>query len=936
MTRVARTYAPSIFFDVEILEIYSRFNSKYARPFRYFIPAYWKDRKRLQQHARENKLLGYQSLLQDLSYIAALMDFRIEGDHVCEGEVETTLAQVDHFSTIAQEIPNDFEQLKKYLGYPSSGQEYLNNYIQMDIDDLVNILQHKRSQINILHDWTHLNVLFQKIDKSSLKDFVSKAMEEDILPGKWKNVYLKRLYLLALDVITRENEVLGRFTGTKHENLIELFRQRDEERIQFAKLQIVQKVRSSRPDAGWMKTGSNETALLRHEMYKKRRIKALRRLFNEIPDLLLSLKPCLMMSPYTVSQMLDPQLFNFDVVLFDEASQIPPEYAIGGIARAKQVIIAGDPKQLPPTRFFQTVEITSEEDDDIYDEFESILNEALAIGMPESPLRWHYRSRDESLIAFSNSHFYNNNLYTFPNPNSSSEQYGIKFHYVENGVYRRGTGRDNLIEAREVVKGIIEHFQKYPDKSLGIVTFSQAQKQAIDAELDRVLRDNQQLQPYFDTDQPHPFFVKNLESVQGDERDYIFFSIGFGRDEAGKFYMNFGPLNKSGGERRLNVAVTRARYGVKVYSSIQPEDIDLERTDSQGAKLLRSYLEVARDGIKAVYRDTTVEYSGEFDSPFEETVHQALVNAGLEVRSQIGVSGYRIDLAIVDPQQPGKYLLGIECDGAMYHSAATARDRDRLRQEVLEGLGWTIHRIWSRDWFKDPKNQVDKVLLKIAALQSGTYDPGIKTEAVNLPDSISLENFASPMKNANNGKPGETVPYRMARLKSFGYGAADFWRAPRIKVHQLIITVLEQEAPILETLAIKRIADAYNIRRVTQKIERRMHEDVIQLERAGRLVLKDGFLWQPNTTKICVRTYSLSEYHRSADEIPLEEIAEAAYICVQSARSIEPEHLLKEIGNIYDIRITENVRKRLIEGVRLLQKSGRITWRNDKVRLPQN
>ena len=384
-------------------------------------------------------------------------------------------------------------------------------------------------------------------------------------------------------------------------------------------------------------------------------------------------------------------------------------------------------------------------------------------------LMWHYRSREESLIAFSNYHFYDNRLYTFPNSSARSADNGISFHHVAEGVYRRGAGgRDNPVEAREVVKGIIEHFSSKPDKSLGIVTFSQAQRQTIENELDRALLDNRHLQPFFDENRSNPFFVKNLETVQGDERDHIFFSVGYGHDEAGKFIMNFGPLNREGGERRLNVAVTRARYGVRVYASIQPEDIDLDRTRSRGAQLLRSYMEVARDGLKSIYTDLSIDPDADFDSPFEEAVHRALTATGLEVRKQIGVSNYRIDLAVVDPNQPGKYLLGIECDGAMYHSAATARDRDRLRQEVLEGLGWTIHRIWSHDWWRSQSKEIEKVIERLEEIKKSPKVPAPVPKASlgwnRLPEQPVLDLGRASVRDNQRVKPKGSIPYQAARI----------------------------------------------------------------------------------------------------------------------------------------------------------------------------
>ncbi len=937
--RVARVFHPDILNEAEIVEISNRFNQRFSRALRYLIPQYWKDRKAIKCYSKEEKLPGYNAIKSDLEYVVQLLKLRKDTDYAWEDdEKQSILSKLSEFSDLAKSITQSFQQLAIDLGNPSVGQIYLFDYPKIQVEQLFLALKQRRDQIGALEQWVRLHNLIDEANNHGLDGFLSTVIQKNISVEKWVDIFKKRFYTLALDRVVGNNKVLMNFEGKEHEGAIQKFQNLDQNRIHYAKEQIINRIRANRPDASWMKTASPETSILRREMNKKRRIKPLRTLFREIPDLLLSLKPCLMMSPYTVSQLMHPNLYRFDVVLFDEASQMPSEYAVAGLVRGEQVIIAGDTKQLPPTRFFQTMEIDSEQEDDIYDEFESILNEADAIGFPSKSLKWHYRSRDEALIAFSNYQFYRNQLLTFPNSNLSSDMFGIQFHHVADGVYRRGAGkRDNVIEAREVVNGVLEHFENNPDKSLGVVTFNQSQKQTIDAVLDQALSDNPHLQKYFTTDAIYPFFVKNLESVQGDERDFIFFSVGFGKDEAGKFIMNFGPLNKAGGERRLNVAVTRARYGVRVYSSIQPEDIDLSRTKSQGAKLLRSYLEVARDGPKAAYRDLNLDRSGELESPFEIAVYNALTEAGLDVRSQIGVSGYRIDLAIVDDQQPGKYLLGIECDGAMYHSAATARDRDQLRQFVLEGLGWKIHRIWSRDWFRNSRAEVGKVLQKIEKIKQNQGQMEVESHKEIHP---TPQNDFSVQKQTNStvnhsSKPKETSPYIKAKIQRLGQGAGDFWSRSHYYNKEAILSIVSQEGPIAISMVEERMAEAWGIGRMSQKIKNKISDDISQLVRSGKIQLKDNFLFAIDQGEIQIRISSQDGYRRSIEEIPLEELAEAVYLCVKTALSITPDDLLKETARIFDFRLTDKARERLIEAAQLVQRSGRIKWREDKVRLPQ-
>jgi len=425
------------------------------------------------------------------------------------------------------------------------------------------------------------------------------------------------------------------------------------------------------------------------------------------------------MSPLSVSQFLDPEHMRFDLVIFDEASQIRPHDAVGAIFRGDQVVVVGDEKQLPPTPFFmvqgemEEIEDEAWERETVVEEMESILGECIAKLSKEYWLRWHYRSRHESLIAFSNERFYNNNLITFPSPHNGTPGFGVEFVHVPDGVYDRGGTRKNVREAQKVVELVIEHVQRWPTRSIGVVAFSEAQAEAILDDLDFQLRRHPELEPLFEESREEPFFVKSLENVQGDERDTIIISIGYGRDASGRMTLNFGPLNPAGGERRLNVLVTRARFHVIVVSSILPTDIDLSRTNSDGVRLLRDYLLYAQGELSP---DTGPPGPPRFDSPFEEQVYEALRRCGLTLHSQVGVGPYRIDLAVVHPTNPTRYCLGIECDGATYHRLRMARERDRLREQVLREMGWIIHRVWSQDWVRNRTREIEKILRKLEEL----------------------------------------------------------------------------------------------------------------------------------------------------------------------------------------------------------------------------
>ncbi|MBZ0150020.1 MAG: DNA helicase, partial [Planctomycetes bacterium] len=463
--------------------------------------------------------------------------------------------------------------------------------------------------------------------------------------------------------------------------------------------------------------------LLERELKKQRRHKPVRRLFAEIPGLLQRLSPCMLMSPLSVAQFLGRGAARFDLVVFDEASQIPMWDAVGSIGRGRSLIVVGDSRQLPPTTFFQRLAQGDEPAvDDLPEDLESVLDECGAAGLPRLFLDWHYRSRHESLIAFSNHHYYKNRLLTFPAPQAIAPGLGVRSVQVA-GVYDRAGSQQNRIEAVALVDEVVARLAD-PARarhSLGIVTFSRAQQVLIEDLLDAARRERPAIEPAF-ARADEPLFVKNLENVQGDERDTILFSICYGPDAAGKTYENYGPLNQQGGERRLNVAVTRARRELVVFTSLCAEQVAV-RTDAIGARHLRAFLDYATRGEVALAAAVAADPSSDVESPFEAAVKDALVSRGHQVHSQVGCSGYRIDLAVVDPTARGRYLLGIECDGRSYHSSATARDRDRLRAAVLQGLGWRLCRVWSTDFWQDAAGEIERIEAAIAAAAVAVAEP---------------------------------------------------------------------------------------------------------------------------------------------------------------------------------------------------------------------
>ena len=575
--------------------------------------------------------------------------------------------------------------------------------------------------VDRLQEW----VRFQQMEKDArafgLDGIIDEVRAGDYPPQEAASAFQARFYRLWVDALHQQVPLLGDFATATQERLIARFADLDRLLIRSTPDRVRNEllVHHERPVRQEGAPEASELGILLREVHKKQRHLPLRKLFAQVPWILPRIKPCLMMSPLAVSTYLDHPDLTFDLVIFDEASQVRPHDAICAIYRGRQLVVGGDPKQLPPTDFFNR---TDDDDDSTHDEegignYESLLDVCLSRGLTRKWLRWHYRSQRESLIAFSNHYFYENRLVTFPSAHEASSP-AIKFVKVPDGQFKDGV---NAVEARRVANLIMEHARDTPKLSLGVIAFSLRQQDRILHELEILRRQNPETENFYSEDGAEPFFVKNLENVQGDERDVIVLVVGYGPDEAGKIAMRFGPLNQQGGERRLNVAVTRARRAMIVVSSLGAADIDLSRTQAIGARLLRAFLDYAARGPVALGEASSGESTAV--SAFEQEVGNELARRGLSIQRQIGCGGYRIDLAVTGLQQAGEYLLGIECDGATYSSGATARDRDRLRKTILEGLGWRLVRVWSSDWVRDREKQVKRILTALETAKGAKVLP---------------------------------------------------------------------------------------------------------------------------------------------------------------------------------------------------------------------
>ena len=569
-----------------------------------------------------------------------------------------------------------------------------------------------------LRQWTAWEDARQRAAELGLGAFVA-ALRTGVVPTgaaveRFRLAYARWWLTAAVD----RSPPLRAFQRFRHEAAIEDFRRLDAVARQAATARVLGGVHHGLP-AGADVPRKSELGLLRHQMGLKRPSRSIREMIAAMPEAFGQLAPCLLMSPLSIAQYLPAEQPPFDVVVFDEASQIPTWDAIGAIARGRQTIIVGDPKQLPPTSFFgRTDDDAADDEIEEHDkDLESILDEAQAAGLPTVQLNWHYRSRHESLIAFSNRSYYGDQLVTFPA--AEAEDRGVSLMVVEGAIYDRGHSRSNRREAEAIVADAVARMQQCLTRpeaerlTYGVVTFNGQQQALIQDLFDAALREAPELEWFFADERIEPTAVKNLENVQGDERDVMYFSITFGRDSSGKFPVDFGALNRDGGERRLNVAVTRARRALLVYASFLPDQLRAERSAARGVHDLKAFLEYAQRGPDA--KDPRPEAAAAGGSTLERAVAAALESRGWQVVHEVGASGFRVDLGVVHPHRPGAYLAGIECDGSTYQRLAAARDRDKTREQVLANLGWQLFRVWAPDWWHDPAAAGDDLHARLTA-----------------------------------------------------------------------------------------------------------------------------------------------------------------------------------------------------------------------------
>ncbi len=785
------------------------------------------------------------------------------------GRSEVIKADID---TLKNEYKISTEQLMWGENWTSDSVKYLK--------DMIN-------DIGSYKAWTNLLITLDKLREAGLANVAQSYINGKINSGNALPAFICGVSGAMSMLTVSSDDNLTSFTGVQLDDTVKRYSEAIAEFERLTVNELVAKLSAKIPAVSSSSVGS-ELGILQKAIKSGGRMMPIRKLFDSIPNLLRRMCPCMLMSPISVAQYIDPAYPKFDLVIFDEASQLPTCEAVGAIARGENVVVVGDPKQLPPTSFFNANSIDEENYEK--EDLESVLDDCLALSMPQKHLLWHYRSRHESLIAYSNAKYYENKLMTFPSPSDLKSE--VSWVKVE-GYYDKGGSKQNKAEAEAVVKEIARRLsdEKLRQNSIGVVTFSLVQQVLIDDLLQEEYRRNPQLETWAN-EMYEPIFIKNLENVQGDERDVILFSVGYGPDKDGKVSMNFGPLNRDGGWRRLNVAISRSRKQMMVFSVITPDMIDLSRTNSEGVEGLKGFLEFAAKGKNVLMRNVSAD-----DDIFgiEDIVADELKKAGYEVKTNIGCSGYKIDIGIVNPDSPETYMLGIMVDSKKHLDSSTARDRNVSQPSVLKGLGWNIMNVYTLDWLDNKQQVTDKIKETadkiLSDIRSGKTE---EVEEVKKAEPVTFEK--EEVKSAAE-MCDEYVPF-----KEYKAGTPEDFKEGSGKVRKAVEDVLKAEAPVSKNVLYKKTLSCFGITRGTSTVKKAFEQACAELGVCTTNSKGNDFCWQsPEQVinyNVCRITKDGGE-KRPMDEIAPEEIAAGVKIILTDQISMSRDNLIKETAKLF-------------------------------------
>lgn len=794
--------------------------------------------------------------------------------------------------------------------------------------ETVNQLQNIQTHLPHLKNWMNY-VQLRKQGETLQLNWLINAYENKLCSAENLNDYFHyTVHASVAQGVISQHETLSLFNTGLFESKIEQYKKiaKDFQYLTIQELRV--KLAAQLPNTTAEAMQSSEIGILQRAIKNRGRGLSIRKLFDQIPTLLPRIAPCMLMSPISVAQYFDVNTKHFDILIFDEASQLPTCEAVSALARAKQSVIVGDPKQMPPTSFFSTIKL-DEENMDVED-LESILDDCLSLSVPSKYLLRHYRSKHESLIAFSNVNYYQNKLLTFPSSDDLNRK--VKYHKIK-GFYDKGKTRTNKFEADEIVKYIQSHYHNLQKRklSVGVVTFSQTQQNLIEDKLQKLFMSDPKLEEYAN-ESSEPLFVKNLENVQGDERDIILFSVCYAPDEEGKMSMNFGPLNRDGGWRRLNVAITRARYEMHLFSTLHADQVDLSRTAAEGVAGLKSFLQFAEKGHLSV-RPEDVQIALE-KQHLSASISKKLHEKGLEVKSNIGTSGFKVDIGIIHPDKPQQYILGVIIDGHYYYSAHTTNDREMIMPSVLKALGWNVYRIWTMDWYENSEKIIDSIIEKVKHLQT---QPEIMEEKIAelvvvpafepikaVPEEVSLANVASKQK-----------PYVVAALSSVSNANSEtiFEFQNRNAIKQQIQSLVDTEAPISKSLLYKKVLQAWNTSRAGARLDKHL-EGVIKELSIIQTTHHQPFYWGSNTTLDFYRSNNIEK--RNMEDIAPEEVIVALEEVVTNNLSIEEDELLRYLARTFGFaKVGKQIDTMLRYSIDTAVKQDKVKRENNRIKLAE-
>lgn len=829
------------------------------------------------------------------------------------------------------------EELKNYL-------IQTNNNSDVFLIQLMEVIHHQKAYIAYRNKNTYfasilkLNVLIQ-MHADQLREFVLYSNARSIMEqqglqrlvegyesGTYDlsqlNLILEKAYImLVIEHLMSDKVNVMKFTYESMQDQLSNYRNKTKEFQQLTKEELVARL-SSRIPTIMNLSNSSEIAILKRAIKSNGRAMSIRKLFDQIPNLLRRLTPCMLMSPMSVAQYIDPKYPKFDLVIFDEASQLPTSSAVGAIARGENLVVVGDPKQMPPTSFFQATNI--DEDNLEKEDLESILDDCLSLSMPQLYLSWHYRSEHESLIAFSNMQFYENRLMTFPSVENQKSM--VKFVHVK-GQYRKGKNRVNLEEAKAIVAEIKERLfdEKRCQQSIGVVTFNITQQLLIDDLLMEAMREDKAFEERANA-LYEPIFIKNLENVQGDERDVILFSICYGPDEDGKVSMNFGPINRDGGERRLNVAVSRSRKEMVVFATLLPHQIDLNRTRSRGAAELKAFLEYAMNGRVNQNQQQSIEVK----DAYVEKIAADLRTNGYQVDTFVGSSRFKVDIAIKDNEHPDQYFVGIMVDGLQSARAITTRDRCISQISVLQRLGWNVFELFILDWWEHQ----DAVLQRLAAFITEMKQPKQVVNEVPKKEVFEFKKVEAPIET-------KTYPvYQKLNLKKCRGGAE---AASLLESQAYIIQQMEEviaiEAPICEEMLFERINEAWDITRLGPRLKQAYARCVEKLSSKENVTMSPCtqkiFYWG-NIDRSTYQEFRIpnEDFRRGLDQIAYEELMNAAKEILILQFSMNVEDLKREIAKMFGWqKVTSATTDILEHAIHMMVRREIAIIENDKIQL---